>query len=525
MIESVPAASNHPIIQIESSIKNDEQALHHWVQQNEHLQHRKSAEVMLDRIDEAIMLVQQVDQKLDRSNLRIAEGASFDSIMNQHEDRCLDGTRAELIQQIKEWESSDQGQDIFWLNGMAGTGKSTISRTVATMFKEEGKLGASFFFKRGGGDRGNANRFFSTITRQLITATPQLEPCVLKAINDDPDIPIKSLREQFNKLLLQPIHTLCQNQSAIKMVLVIDALDECDRQDDIRVILELLPQLQKPTSIHLRIFLTSRPESPIHLGFQKIGNEGHQNLILHEIAEKFISRDITLFLKDRLSYIRQIHSLPESWPGNDSIQVLVERTKPLFISAATICRFVGDEKWNPETRLTAILNNQINYVTKMDNTYLPILMQLLTGQDEWESKQLAQEFKDIIGVIILLATPLSVNALARLLDAGARDVSSRLNSFRSVLNIPEDHDIPVRVLHLSFRDFLLDPKIKDKRFWIEEKKIHQKVIAQCLRVMCEGLRKNPCKLELGTQRTEIDRCLINKSIPHCNTHVVTGYSI
>lgn len=514
MLESVSTVSSHPIIQIQSFVKDDEQALHHWVQRNEHLQNQKSTEDMLNHIDTVITLIQHHHQKDNLSKLRIAEDASFDSIMNQHEDRCLDGTRAELLQQIKEWEGAEQGQGIFWLNGMAGTGKSTISRTVAMNFKEEGKLGANFFFKRGGGDRGNANRFFSTIARQLINAAPQLEPCISKAIEDDPDISTKTLGEQFNKLLLQPIKTVCQNESALKMVLVIDALDECDSQDDIEVILELLPQLQKPTSMHLQIFLTSRPELPVNLGFQKIGDEGRQNSILHETPEELISRDIALFLSDRLSNIRRIHMLPESWPGDDKIEVLIERTRPLFISAATICQFVGDEKWNPERRLTTILNHPFKYASKMGNTYLPILRELLTGQDKSESEQLIQEFKDIVGVIILLATPLSVNALAQLLDKGARDVSSRLNSFRSVINVPDDHDIPVRTFHVSFRDFLLDPKIEDERFWIAEKETNQKITAQCLRAMCEGLTKDLCKLEFdGIQRTEIDQCLIDKSIP------------
>lgn len=46
---------------------------------------------------------------------------------------------------------------------MAGTGKSTIARTVARSFADEGQLDASFFdffFKKGEGDRGTAGRFF-----------------------------------------------------------------------------------------------------------------------------------------------------------------------------------------------------------------------------------------------------------------------------------------------------------------------------------------------------------------------------
>jgi hypothetical protein len=46
---------------------------------------------------------------------------------------------------------------------MAGTDKSTISRTIAQKFDDKGDLGASFFFKRGEGDRGDAGMFIKTI--------------------------------------------------------------------------------------------------------------------------------------------------------------------------------------------------------------------------------------------------------------------------------------------------------------------------------------------------------------------------
>ncbi|KAJ6054863.1 hypothetical protein N7499_005813 [Penicillium canescens] len=78
--------------------------------------------------------------------LPIANGAAFDSYTDRHEDECLPGTRTELLNEIAEWAVSQHGKYIFWLNGMAGTGKSTISRTVAKRFKQEKILGASFFF-------------------------------------------------------------------------------------------------------------------------------------------------------------------------------------------------------------------------------------------------------------------------------------------------------------------------------------------------------------------------------------------
>ena len=92
---------------------------------------------------------------------------------------------------------------MFWLNGMAGTGKSTVSRTMAKFFKQSKILGASFFFKRGEEDRGNAIKLFPTITKQLVASIPQLSPGVQEAIRHDPNIATRSLKDQFEKLLLQ----------------------------------------------------------------------------------------------------------------------------------------------------------------------------------------------------------------------------------------------------------------------------------------------------------------------------------
>lgn len=50
---------------------------------------------------------------------------------------------------------------------MAGTGKSTIAHTVARDYFDPGRLAASLFFSRGGGDAGNASKFVATIAMQM----------------------------------------------------------------------------------------------------------------------------------------------------------------------------------------------------------------------------------------------------------------------------------------------------------------------------------------------------------------------
>jgi hypothetical protein len=84
-------------------------------------------------------------------------------------------------------------------------------------------------------------------------------------------------------------------------------------------------------------------------------------------------------------------------------------------------------------RLQQFFNNLAG--TKMDKTYRPILNQLV-AEDESDTDKLIKEFQKTIGVIILLATPLSLSALTELIEMPEEDISTRLDAFHSVLIIP-----------------------------------------------------------------------------------------
>jgi hypothetical protein len=414
---------------------------------------------------------------------------------------------------------------------MAGTGKSTISRTIANSLKEAKLLGASFFFKRGEVDRGNAMKFFSTIIRQLVVRIPQLIPEVQKVLEDEPDIVGKSLKEQFYKLILQPMLSLELSESLhlsdlrnSAVILVIDALDECARDEDIRAILRLLPTLQESNTVRLRVFLTSRPELPIRLGISQIASLDHQDMVLHEIPEPVVQHDISIFLKHRLSMIRMDRGLPSDWPGDTAIQSLVRMSAPLFIFAATACRMLGDLQWDPEDNLAKLLayqddgpqlddTSRFDDMSQFDKTYLPVLDRLLEGQSKKQERELVQEFHEIVGAIVTLESPLSVSSLSRLLKTSEKQIDRRLSSLHSVLSIPRDLTKPVRLFHLSFRDFLLDPETRDKTpFWINEEKVHQRLTARCLEI-CGGLKQNMCGLRYGMKRVAIDNRVILRCFP------------
>lgn len=114
---------------------------------------------MLD-FDGKLDLAKQ-DQHL--SKLSYADGANFDSHKRQNEPYCLPDTRVDILRRIMKWSADPYEKTIFRLNGMAGTGKSTIARTITRTLTEQDRLAANFFFSRGRGDLSHTGRLFSTV--------------------------------------------------------------------------------------------------------------------------------------------------------------------------------------------------------------------------------------------------------------------------------------------------------------------------------------------------------------------------
>ncbi|KAF2175486.1 hypothetical protein K469DRAFT_610575, partial [Zopfia rhizophila CBS 207.26] len=169
--------------------------------------------------------------------------ASFNSYSKQQEPTCLPDTRIDLLNEICNWADGQDEQCIFWLNGLAGTGKSTIARSVARKYHEQERLGASFFFSRGGGDVSHAGRFVTSIAVQLANSVPTLQQHICATITERSDIASQSLHDQWRQLVLRPLSKQDGNGCQSSYVLVVDALDWCD--DNIRIIVQLLAKLYR----------------------------------------------------------------------------------------------------------------------------------------------------------------------------------------------------------------------------------------------------------------------------------------
>ncbi|KID92201.1 P-loop NTPase [Metarhizium guizhouense ARSEF 977] len=450
------------------------------------------------QVDQTSVLL-SLDQKSVLSRLPIAAGATYDSFSEEGNPTCMENTRVSLLDSITQWVDDPYAESIFWLNGMAGTGKSTIARTVSRILARTSCLGASFFFKRGEADRDNLRRLFTTVAAQLATRLPDSATHMKDAIDADPTIFQKAMLEQVDKLILQPLSKIVPTSlKSSTLVILIDALDECGGSyDDIRRVIHILSRTSTLKTLRVRVFVTSRPELPIRIGFSLV-NILYRNVALQEMPEYVIQHDISMFLEHQLAKIRGEYNvtvsedrrLPLTWPGHETVQALVRMATPLFIFAATVCRFLADLRWHPDDPL-------------------------IEGLDKVEKVELLQQFRAIVGSIIILARPLSVLSLERILCIPKRYIEHKLDGLYSVLSVPKVWDAPVRLLHLSFRDFLLDPDKKDDNpFWVNESTAHDTMASNCFRLMDDSLRKNICNLkDPAALQSSIDPERVNECIP------------
>ncbi|KAH7357337.1 putative WD-repeat protein [Pyrenochaeta sp. MPI-SDFR-AT-0127] len=461
----------------------------------------------------------QVAQDPLVTQLPHAAEASFNSYTKQHEPTCLPNTRVDLLREIYAWAEGRNERCVFWLNGLAGTGKSTIARTVARSYYDRKCLGASFFFTRGGGDAGHAGRFVTSIAVQLAHNIPPSRQHICDAISERSDIASQSLRDQWQHLVLRPLSKLGDNDCSNPFLLVIDALDECDDDNNIRTIVQLLAEARWVGGARLRVFLTSRPEVPIRHGFYQIPDSEHQTFVLHNISPSIVDRDINLYLEFNLQRIGQERCLRAGWPGAEVITQLVQSASGLFIWAATACRFIQEGKRFAAKRLEAILcsDSGVSVAPEMhlNKMYITVLQSSIYDYTDEEREEQCRSLRHVLGSIVVLFSPLSAQSLDRLLDVASEGIRSMLEDLHAILDIPGDEARPLRLHHPSFRDFLLDKdRCGDENYWVDDKQAHQGLTSKCIQLMSSSLKRDICNfVGPGTLVDAVDRLRIVECLP------------
>ena len=111
-----------------------------------------------------------------------------------------DRARRDVFSKLENWSGNEQDKCVFWLNGLAGTGKSTIVQTFTEMSFADGELEASFFCLPGFEDRSTLQSIFPTVAPQLSYQYPHFQREPLPVLTVNPDVGWEILYSQTENL-------------------------------------------------------------------------------------------------------------------------------------------------------------------------------------------------------------------------------------------------------------------------------------------------------------------------------------
>ena len=411
------------------------------------------------------------------------------------------------MDEIESWSRDSNISPIHWLNGLAGTGKSTIAQTFAERLFADGGLGASFFCSRDFEDRRDLHYIFPTLAFQLAHKYPEFRSTLIPLLRSNPDIGHESLFNQMRMLIVEPL-----GSSDISTVIVIDALDECVDEDPQSAILSVMGRLVEGIP-NVRFFITGRPEPRIQSGFRlELLRPLTDVFVLHEVEPSVINTDIRLFLQCGLSELAKRRGIEQGvWPTDEHLDLLCERAAGLFVYAVATLKFLDHGFTPPSKRLDIIARApgstthegkaKVRPSVTLDSLYLSSFQNAFDGMDAEDDEKV----RFVIGAVVLAVNPLPPSAIATLVSLGGREVMDLLRLIQSLLKLPENPDSPVLPFHKSFPDFITDPfRCPSSRFHISPGTGHLKLALDCLKLMNDSLEQNPLSLPDYTLNSEVE---------------------
>jgi len=408
--------------------------------------------------------------------------------------RCHKDTRKAVLKDITTWVLDDSKDTlILWLSAPAGSGKSAILQTIAETFHNSKGLAASFFFARSAPQRDTEIHLISTIAAQLAKSIPATKPFIEQVMLHDLSIFEKALPVQMELLVVQPLIQAsfqAEWNYPWPSLLIIDGLDECNGGKVQGEILHMLNNALlkiKYSLPRLYLLIASREEPAISDVFEDKLSTITRHIVLDGSYDP--DHDIATFLRSRFSDIYHhrrnrfpsMSSLPQPWPSEKVISFLVQKSSGQFIFAATVIRFVDEDRKLPSAQLDLILKicesldasqHNTNPFALIDQLYTHVLRSTL------EPEKVVSFF----GAIFYLQrnqapTPALLEAL---FGFKSEEIALLFWDLHSLIHLPACRTHSIHFYHASFRDFLVD-RHRSKDLHTDEHAAHSLLLESCMR--------------------------------------------
>ncbi|KIM24802.1 hypothetical protein M408DRAFT_26756 [Serendipita vermifera MAFF 305830] len=422
-------------------------------------------------------------------------------------ETCLEGTRNDILQNIRSWAEDLEAPNILWVNGYPGVGKSAIASTIVEQLRSSNRFGSSFFFQRERASAMTPNALWCKVAYDLARRYVGIRKHLITALNAN-ESPLTTLNidSLFRELIYEPL-TKSDDIPIDKLpVIVLDALDECGGIDGWRSDhrKKLMRTLKSWSSLpgRFKLVVTSRWEDDIERLFSTTSHHPIE-VISGDRVDSFSSADIRTFLLHELGQlVVRYPSLPTDWPGGEAIFRLIEGAKGVFIWIKTVVKLL--EAGEPGRTLRQVLSNGAG---SMANLYAWILHASFPKPSDEDNK----DFQAVLGAVIFAREPLDVSCLAHFLSIDGSTMEYICNGLKSVLDCGKI----IRIRHQSFVDFLLDSKECPPAFLLIKRREAKNLTLCCLNTMKKHLKFNICDLESSYVRNQdvpnlslqVDKCI------------------
>jgi len=414
---------------------------------------------------------------------------------------CLAGTRTRVLSMFLNW-AKDDPMRLFWLAGLAGTGKTSIAVTLCRMLQEDPDVifGGAFFCSRTANiaELTDARCILPTLSMNLAERSTVFAAALSTQLAVDSRAALKPISVQMVQLLQQPLNSLASSVRPI--ILLIDALDECSDENEVKKLLRAISTLACDAQV--KFIVTSRPETHINTNLSL--NSSHNTILqLHTIDKAEVTEDIRLYIDRTFSE----QPLGESWYTACDVDSLASHADGLFIFASTVISYVLDTE-SVEDRIARLQTAEYAMKdSKVANGPLDTVYDLVLTRASDTAKVEPKELRatqQVLACILTARMPLSIVALAEMLGRKADVLRASLRRLRSVVHIPEDvNQAELRTVHTSFGDYLFERARDELR--ISAALGHEMLAKACLGVMGKQLHFNVSQMRSSHENNAILR--------------------
>jgi len=354
-----------------------------------------------------------------------------------------------------------------------GSGKTALAHSICQYAQENDCLISGFFFSRLRPEESTPRHLFGALIRGLCRVGKDVRNAITRILQDDDTLPVASPTRQFEQVIL-PICPLLPK--ATPLVVVVDALDEGYDKDLLKILRDGVPLLPP----NLCIVVSTRPEGLIMSWLEDAPHV--QRLSQSLVHTQDTHQDIIRYIHDRFGNPPfQTFNFPPKL-----IKEFGHRCEGVFLWAEVIITYL-EGLLNPEKALKSILDatsephrrRDWGVEKKLDDLYDQILTRLT-----WSDESVRSAYRVFMGAVVTLKEPVSLNALialyaSRPTDVEPEDLVQIAKLLRPLLDnfYPTALDRPIRLLHLSARDFLTLRVAPSKPYHLD--------IEECNRVMAQ----------------------------------------